>query len=238
MELKLGIIIVVSIITAIVLRKVLKKSKGFLKKAVAEAIEWADTLIWSGIVAFLVMYFLLQAFKIPSGSMRNTFLEGDHLFVNKFIYGTRIFYPSFSGGIKLKMKRILVLKEPKRGDIVVFSAPPQALEPYEREAGVKKDFVKRCIGIAGDKIEIRKKKLYVNDVLQKEPYVILTSMSDDIPQRDNFGPVSVPEGHYFMMGDNRDNSKDSRFWGTLDKKYVKGKPLLIYWPPKRVKLVK
>lgn len=238
MELKLGIIVAVSAITAIALRKILRQSKGFLKRAVAEAIEWADTLIWSGIAAFFIMYFLLQAFKIPSGSMRNTFLEGDHLFVNKFIYGTRIFYPDFSGGIKFKMKRVLVMKEPKRGDIVVFAAPPEALEPYEREAGVKKDFVKRCIGVAGDNIKIKRKKLYLNGILQKEPYVIISSPYDDAPQRDNFGPITVPEGHYFMMGDNRDNSKDSRFWGTLDKKYIKGKPLLIYWPPKRVKLIK
>ncbi|OGS43107.1 MAG: signal peptidase I [Elusimicrobia bacterium RIFOXYD2_FULL_34_15] len=217
-----------------------KKAKGFLKKAVIEAIEWADTLIWSGVFAFLIMYFFLQAFKIPSGSMRNTLLEGDHLFVNKFVYGTRIFYPIISDStIKIKMKRVLVIKKPKRGDIVVFAAPPQALEPQEREAGIKKDFVKRCIGIPGDTIEVKKKKLYINDVLQKESYVIISDIyNDNIMTRDKFGPLTVPEGSYFMMGDNRDNSKDSRYWGTLDEKYIKGKPLLIYWPPKRVRLVK
>jgi len=240
MELKLGIIVAVSIIVAIVLRKIGKKAKGFLKKAVIEAIEWADTLIWSGVFAFLIMYFFLQAFKIPSGSMRNTLLEGDHLFVNKFVYGTRIFYPIISDStIKIKMKRVLVIKKPKRGDIVVFAAPPQALEPQEREAGIKKDFVKRCIGIPGDTIEVKKKKLYINDVLQKESYVIISDIyNDNIMTRDKFGPLTVPEGSYFMMGDNRDNSKDSRYWGTLDEKYIKGKPLLIYWPPKRVRLVK
>ncbi|MDD5687882.1 MAG: signal peptidase I [Elusimicrobia bacterium] len=239
MEYRLGIVLVISIIDAIIFRKIRKKSKGFLKKAVEEAIEWADTLIWAGVFAFLIMYFFLQAFKIPSGSMRNTLLEGDHLFVNKFVYGTRLYYPDFSSGIKVNMKRVLVLKKPKRGDIVVFAAPPEALEPYEREAGIKKDFVKRCIGVAGDKIEVKKKKLYVNDVLQKEPYVIISDVyNDNIPQRDNFGPITVPTGNYFMMGDNRDNSKDSRFWGTLDEKYIKGKPLLIFWPPKRVKLIK
>lgn len=239
MEMKLGIIVGVSIICAVVFRKIGKKSKGFLKKALAEATEWADTLVWSGFFAFLIMYFFLQAFKIPSGSMRNTLLEGDQLFVNKFIYGTRLFYPSFRGGVKIKMKRVWVLKKPKRGDIVVFAAPPQALEPGEREAGVKKDFVKRCIGVAGDKIEIKRKKLYLNGVLQKEKYVVFSDVyNDNIRSRDVFGPITVPAGHYFMLGDNRDNSKDSRFWGTLEEKYVKGSPLLIYWPPKRVKLIK
>lgn len=239
MELKLGIIVAVSIICAIVFRKVRRKSKGFFKKTVNETIEWADTLIWAGVFAFFIMYFFLQAFKIPSGSMRNTFLEGDHLFVNKFIYGTRIFYPSFKDGFRIKMKRIWVIKKPKRGDIVVFAAPPEALEPQERAAGMKKDFVKRCIGIAGDKIEIKRKKLYLNDILQKEPYVGFSDIyNDNIPQRDNFGPITIQTQHYFMMGDNRDNSKDSRFWGPLDEKYIKGSPLLIYWPPKRVKLIK
>ena len=241
MELKLGIIIGVSIICAVVFRKIEKGSTrhGGLKKAIAEAKEWADTLIWSGFFAFIIMYFFLQAFKIPSGSMRNTLLEGDHLFVNKFVYGTRLYYPDITGGFKINMKRIWVIKKPKRGDIVVFAAPPEALEPFEREAGVKKDFVKRCIGIPGDKIEIRKKKLYLNGVLQNEPYVIYYDVyNNNIPQRDNFGPITVPPDHYLMLGDNRDNSKDSRFWGTLEAKYIKGSPLLIYWPPKRVRLVK
>ncbi|MFH1541039.1 MAG: signal peptidase I [Elusimicrobiota bacterium] len=241
MEMKLGIIVGVSIVCGFVFRKIGKESasRGWLKKAIAEAIEWADTLVWSGFFAFLIMYFFLQAFKIPSGSMRNTLLEGDQLFVNKFIYGTRLFYPSFSDGIKIKMKRIWAIKKPKRGDIIVFAAPPQALESYEREAGVKKDFVKRCVGIPGDKIEIKRKKLYLDDVLQKEPHVIFSDVyNDDIPQRDNFGPLVIASGQYFMLGDNRDNSKDSRFWGVLEEKYIKGSPLFIYWPPKRVKLIK
>ena len=222
MELKLGIIVGVSLVCSIVFRKIGKKSKGFLKNAIAEAKEWADTLVWSGFFAFLIMYFFLQAFKIPSGSMRNTLLEGDHLFVNKFIYGTRLFYPDFSDGFKFKMKRVLEIKKPKRGDIVVFTAPPEALEPAEREAGIKKDFVKRCIGIAGDKIQIKRQKLYLNGELQKEPYVIFSNdLYNNIPTRDNFGPITVPPGHYFMLGDNRNNSKDSRYWGMLDEKYIK-----------------
>ena len=161
--------------------------------------------------------------------MRNTLLEGDHLFVNKFIYGTRIFYPDISSGFKIKMKRFWVIKKPKRGDVVVFSAPPEALEPYEREAGVKKDFVKRCIGVDGDKIEIKRKQLYINDVLQKEPYVVFSDVyNDNISQRDNFGPITIPTGHYLMLGDNRDNSDDSRDWGFVPEENLIGKAFGVW----------
>lgn len=239
MEIKLGLIVLISIIEAVSLRKIRKNARGFFKKMIEETIEWSDTLIWSGIAAFFIMYFFVQAYKIPSGSMRNTFLEGDHLFVNKFIYGTRLIYPSFSDGPRLKMKRVLAFKKPKRGDIVVFRAPNVALEPYEVETGVKRDFVKRCIGLPGDKIEIVRKKLFINDEFQEESYVIISDVyNSNIPQRDNFGPYIVPDGSYFVMGDNRDNSKDSRFWGALPEKYVKGKPLFIYWPPKRIRVAK
>jgi len=239
MEIKLGLIVIISLVEAVVMRKLRKKAKGFLKNAVQETLEWSDTLIWSGIVAFFIMYFFIQAYKIPSGSMRNTFLEGDHLFVNKFVYGIRLFYPAWDDGLHIKMKRIFAVRKPKKGDIVVFRAPDAALEPYEREAGIKKDYVKRCIGLPGDKIEVVRKKLYVNDVLQQEPYVNITDVYyNNAPQRDNFGPYIVPDSSYFMMGDNRDNSKDSRFWGALNEKYIKGKPLFIYWPPKRVRIAK
>jgi len=239
MEIKLGLIVLISIIESAVMNKIGRSAKGFLKNAVRETLEWSNTLIWSGVVAFFIMYFFVQAYKIPSGSMRNTFLEGDHLFVNKFIYGVRLYYPAINDGIHIRMKRVLAVRKPKKGDIVVFRAPAAALEPYEREAGITKDFVKRCVGMPGDKIRIIRKKLYVNDVAQDEPYVTYSDVYyNDAPQRDNFGPYIVPADSYFMMGDNRDNSKDSRYWGALPEKYVKGKPLFIYWPPSRVKLVR
>jgi len=220
--------------------------------------EWLDTGWTAVLLASFIMYFVAQAFRIPSSSMRDTFMEGDHLFVNKFIYGIRV---PFTDG-----KRILSFKKPQRGDIVVFEAPPAALSEIEREKGIKKDFIKRCVAVGGDRVEIKDKVLYVNGVPQDEPYVRFADgktgiypsymrrfigsgdeyqrawergdfYDDHIGSRDNFGPVIVPAGHYFMLGDNRDRSHDSRFWGPLADKYVKGSSLLIYWPPRRIKFI-
>ncbi len=211
---------------------------------------------WSTLaVVAVIMYCFIQAFKIPTGSMRLTLLEGDHLFVNKFIFGIKIPFTE---------KRILKIKEIKRGDIIVFSCPPAALSEEERKKNIQKDFIKRCVGLPGDKIEIKDKVLYVNDVPQNEPYVNFED--DNIYQtirfyktqqeyqraweqgsftkinpfyiRDNFGPVIVPLGCYFVLGDNRDKSFDSRFWGPLEEKYIKGAPLIVYWPPKRIRIPK
>ncbi|MDR1194987.1 MAG: signal peptidase I [Endomicrobium sp.] len=217
--------------------------------------SWVDTA-WSAlIIASFLMFFFIQAFKIPSGSMRTTLLEGDHLFVNKFIYG---FHVPFSDG-----KRIFALKKISRGDIVVFKCPPEALTVSEREAGIKKDYIKRCVAVAGDVVEIKDKKLFVNGVPVDESYVSLADPSvfqsfnlfndeseyqqawengkfTTIPptfMRDNFGPVTVPGDSYMMVGDNRDYSFDSRFWGPLPDKYIKGKALLLYWPLKRIRLI-
>jgi signal peptidase I len=217
--------------------------------------SWVDTA-WSAlIIAAFLMFFFIQAFKIPTGSMRTTFLEGDHLFVNKFIYG---FHVPFSDG-----KRVFSLKRISRGDIVVFRCPPEALTVSEREAGIKKDYIKRCIAVAGDKVEVKDKKLFVNGIPVDEPYVSYADSSvfqsfnlfndekeyqqawetgkfTTIPPnfiRDNFGPVIVPQGTYMMLGDNRDYSFDSRFWGPLPDKYVKGKALLLYWPVKRIRVI-
>lgn len=216
-------------------------------------LDWVET-IWSAVLlASVIMYFVIQAFKIPSGSMRMTLLEGDHLFVNKFIYGFRI---PFSGG-----KKILPLRKVHRKDIIIFDCPPQALSPQEREKGVKKDFIKRAIGLPGDVIEIKNKKVFVNGVELDEPYVnfeidyvqpkieIFNSQEEyqkswelgrfvNLPVRDYFGPVKVPEKHYFVLGDNRDRSFDSRFWGPLHEKYLKGQALIIYWPITRVRIIK
>ncbi len=221
-----------------------------------EIYEWVETG-WSAILlAAFLMYFFIQAFKIPSGSMRNTLLEGDHLFVNKFVYG---FHMPFADG-----KRYWPLKTVKRGDIIVFQCPPEALTLAEREEHVDKDFIKRCIGIGGDVIEVKNKVVFVNGQSQKENYTsfadpsvypapkmfptseqyqraweagTFANLSSDAV-RDNFGPVLVPAGHYFCMGDNRDRSFDSRFWGPLPDKLLKGRALFLYWPITRVRLVK
>lgn len=219
--------------------------------------EWLDTG-WSAVwLAAIIMYFFVQAFRIPSASMRDTFLEGDHLFVNKFIYGFRV--PLSDG------KRVLALRKVERGDIVVFVAPSAALDVSERRRNVSKDFIKRCVAVGGDWVEIKNKKLYVNGIAPDEPYARFADGSpspysaayarrlhpsgeeyqrkwergefrDERPIRDDFGPVMVPPGHYFCMGDNRDRSSDSRFWGPLADKYLKGRALLIYWPFSRAGL--
>ncbi|MDR3196026.1 MAG: signal peptidase I [Endomicrobium sp.] len=226
------------------------------KKLFKNVYSWADTIWTALIIASFIMFFFIQAFKIPSGSMRNTLLEGDHLFVNKCFYGFRIPF-------KYVGKRYGALKNVERGDIIVFQCPPEALTIDEREHGVKKDFIKRCIAVAGDKVEIINKKLYLNGIFIKEVYAIhgddsiiqsfeLFESDKDyqkawengsftsIPPafvRDNFGPVVVPEGCYMMMGDNRDFSFDSRFWGPLSDEYVKGKAMLLYWPITRWKFI-
>lgn len=233
-----------------------KIQKPGLQKIYKEICEWVETG-WSAVIlAAFLMYFFIQAFKIPSGSMRMTLLEGDHLFVNKFIYG---FHIPLSNG-----KRIWSIRHVQRGDIIVFECPLSALSLTEREEKIKKDFIKRCIALGGDLVEIKDKKLFVNGKLVAGTY---TSFVDDmvyppakifptseqyqrtweagkftsLPSniiKDNFGPVIVPPGHYFVLGDNRDCSFDSRFWGPLPEKYLKGRALFLYWPPNRMRLIK
>lgn len=232
---------------------IFRKNLQRMEKIFKTDYDWVETG-WSALLlAGLIMYWVIQAFEIPSGSMRQTFLEGDHLFVNKFIYGLRV---PFTDG-----KRILPLRKVRRGDIVIFEAPPKAYSAREREKKIKKDFVKRCIGVGGDVVEIRQKQVYLNGQLLSEPYVQFVDdfvypkanffrNNQDFQKaweegsfaevgfgsvRDNFGPVVVPPGCYLVLGDNRDRSFDSRFWGPLPDKYVKGKPLVIYWPIKRIR---
>ena len=257
MELKLFIAGLIFLILAIVMQVVKKKFiKGKPNKVFEDVYSWVDTLWTALIIASIIMYFLLQAFKIPTGSMRMTLLEKDHLFALKCVYGLRV---PFTDG-----KRILSVKQVKKGDVVIFQCPPSALSAAERADGVKKDYIKRCVALAGDKVEIKNKMLYVNDVLVEEEYVSHSDVNSypkiDIANsqeeyqsawekgefallpvsmiRDNFGPVVVPEGHYMVLGDNRDYSFDARFWGPLPDKYLKGKALIVYWPLNRIKLIK
>ncbi|MBU4186169.1 MAG: signal peptidase I, partial [Proteobacteria bacterium] len=150
---------------------------------------------------------------IPSGSMKHTLQIGDHILVNKFVYGVKL--PYFG-------TTIIPYKKPQRGDIVVFK--------FQQEP--KKDFIKRTIGIPGDVIEILNKEVYVNKKRFEQDYAIYTDphiIPKVMQHRDNFGPVTVPEDSLFVMGDNRDHSYDSRFWGFVDLKNVKGKAFIIYW---------
>ena len=175
--------------------------------------ENIEAILVAILLALFIRTFVVQAFKIPSGSMKNTLLIGDHILVNKFIYGVKLPY---------LQKVIVPIGKPKRGDIVVFKFP---VEP-------EKDFIKRVVGIAGDTIEGRDKKIYVNGQPIDETYTIKTDSNvypAGLQARDNFGPVTVPEESLFVMGDNRDQSFDSRFWGFVDLKVVSGKAFMIYW---------
>ena len=173
--------------------------------------EYAEALTVAVLLALVIRTFVVQAFKIPSSSMEPTLQIGDHILVNKFIYGVRI---PFVGG------RLLPFTSPHRGDVVVFIYPEDT----------SKDFIKRVVAVAGDTVEIREKKVYVNGEPIEDPHAFYadgTKTRRD--KRDNMPPVTVPEGKLFVMGDNRDRSYDSRFWGFVDVGEVKGKAFIIYF---------
>jgi len=184
-----------------------------IKKKKSVVREYAEAIAIAILLALFIRTFVVQAFKIPSGSMLPTLLIGDHLLVNKFIYGIRV---PFSG------KVLVPLKDPKSGDIIVFKFP--------KDRSI--DYIKRVVGIPGDKIEVKNKKVYRNGKLAEDPFAHFTSttiLPGSVSPKDNFGPITVPEGKYFVMGDNRDNSSDSRFWGFVETNDVLGKAMIIYW---------
>lgn len=192
--------------------KIEPENKSVLKSIFSR--ENVEAVVIAFILAFFIRTFVIQAFKIPSGSMLQTIQLGDHILVNKFIYGIKIPFTD---------KTLIPIKDPQKGDIIVFTPPH---EP-------DKDYIKRVVGVAGDVIEIKNKKLYVNGEYVTGPYEIHID-PNVIPKgknnpRDNFGPETVPEGCLFMMGDNRDSSLDSRFWGFARLEKVKGKAMFIYW---------
>jgi signal peptidase I len=182
------------------------------KKSTAR--EYFESIVIAVILALFVRTWAVQAFKIPTGSMENNLLIGDHLLVNKFVFG-----PASGERVLLPMRDI------RRQDIVVFKYPD---EP-------ERDFIKRVIGLPGETVELRNKKVYINGQPLDEPYVHFlepASHSQEITSfdvRERYGPVRVPDGQYFVMGDNRDNSQDSRYWGFLPRSYIKGRALMIYW---------
>ncbi len=175
--------------------------------------EYIEVMIIAILIAVVIRTFIVQAYKIPSRSMAPTLLVGDHLLVNKFIYGVKI---------PIIRKMLIPFTNPQRGDIIVF------IYPQDRS----KDFIKRVIGVAGDKIEIRNKDIFINDQPYKDTfgvYVDPVIYPNMVQPRDNFGPAVVPKGSLFVMGDNRDESADSRFWGFVNLRDVEGKALIIYW---------
>ncbi len=184
-----------------------------------EARETVRSLIWAVVLFLIIRSFAFQAFRIPSPSMEDTLLVHDFLFISKLTYGPNIPYTEI---------RLPGFRDAKPGDVIVFENPKNR----------KLDYIKRCVAIAGQTVEYKDKVLYVDDVRQEEPYVKHIqpdirprSMRDGclFGSRDNFGPITVPEGNLFMMGDNRDNSSDSRFWGFLPMERVHGKAEIIYF---------
>jgi signal peptidase I len=177
--------------------------------------EYFESIVVAVVLALFIRTFVVQAFKIPTGSMEPNLLVGDHLLVNKFVFAP----------VATDVERMLLpMREIRRGDIVVFKFPE---EP-------ERDFIKRVIGLPGDTLEMKNRQLFVNGNRLEESYAhYLFPQGDDQSEsfdvRSRYGPVTVPQGHYFMMGDNRDNSQDSRYWGFLPAHYVKGRALTIYW---------
>jgi signal peptidase I len=187
------------------------------KKSVAR--EYFESIVIAVILALFIRTFVVQAFKIPTGSMERNLLIGDHLLVNKFVFG-----PAETRAEHL----LLPTKDVRRGDVIVFKYPE----------GPERDFIKRIIGLPGETVQVRAKKVLINGQPIDEPYVRYEQPPAALPERDEvtsfdvreeYGPVTVPAGSYFVMGDNRDNSEDSRYWGFLPREYIKGKALVVYW---------
>ena len=175
--------------------------------------EYVEAALWALVLTLFLRAFVIQAFRIPSASMQDTLLIGDFLFVNKFEYGAKIPFTNV---------RLPGLHDPRPGEVIVFQFPQDP----------SKDFIKRCVATGGQTIEIQDKAVSVDGETAREPYAIHTDPTvrpAGYDFRDNFGPFTVPEDELFMMGDNRDNSNDSRYWGPLKMDLVKGRAMFLYW---------
>lgn len=170
--------------------------------------EYAEAAAIAILLALFIRAFVVQAFKIPSGSMEPTLLVGDHILVNKFLYGIKLPYLQTT---------VIPISTPERGDIIVFIYPEDK----------SKDFIKRVIGIPGDRIQMQDRQVLVNGQPFDDKYGYYDERAGN-PNR-SFGPVVVPKDHYFVMGDNRDHSMDSRFWGFVPSEAIKGRAFIIYW---------
>ncbi len=189
-----------------------RKKKGVIR-------DWVESIIVALIFAMIIRTFIIQAFKIPTGSMRTTLLEGDLILVNKFIYGVKIPFVDL---------RLPAVRQPVRGDVIVF------IYPEDR----KKDFIKRLIGLPGETVEIRNGTVYING----------KALTDSVFGKMfyyNYGDfqaqeykVTVPNDNFFVLGDNSASSKDSRYWGFVPRKNLLGKAIVIYWPPQRIRIIK
>jgi len=192
-----------------------------MKKAIAKSQvrEWTESIIIAIILALVIRTFVVQAFKIPSGSMIPTFKIGDRIFVNKFLYGAKIPFTDFN---------LPAVRQPKRGDIIVFISPEAP----------KKDFVKRLIASEGEKVEIKDGKIFVNGKEVDEPSIKPYYYYNVGDYGAEGKVIEVPKDSYFALGDNSASSRDSRYWGFVPKKNLLGKVVLIYWPLHRMKVIK
>lgn len=183
--------------------------------------EWAESIVIALILALFIRQFIVQAFKIPTGSMRMTLIEGDRILVNKFIYGAKFPFTDF---------RLPSLRKLKRGDVIVFMYPEDP----------KKDFIKRLVALPGETIEIRNGNIYIDGKLSADPLIYNRYYYNRLDSE--FGKegqkIKVPEGLYYVLGDNSSSSRDSRYWGFVPEKNILGKAILIYWPLQRVRLIK
>ena len=216
-----------------------QKAKLERAKRIGPVREWIELIITVLVMVFFIRLAVVEAFRIPTGSMENTLLVGDFLLVNKFVYGIRspdwIGIPFTTVGKFIPNFRLPSIKDVKPGDVVVFRYP---IDP-------NLSYIKRCVAIAGQTVEIHEKQLYVDGVLQDLPphskfasdliypkdFIedAITPRTMEMRNRDNYGPVKVPEGHVFCLGDNRDNSADSRYWGFLNQDLIIGEALIIYF---------
>ena len=176
--------------------------------------EYAEAIFIAVLLALLIRQFAVQAFTIPSGSMMDTLLVGDYILVNKFLYGAEIPFTD---------RHLPGLRAPARGDIIVFKYPKDE----------SRDFIKRIIAVGGETVQVRDNRVWVNGVLQDEPYVrggpYPANLSANCGYLYACEPLRVPQGSYFVMGDNRDNSQDSRYWGLVERAKIRGQAFLIYW---------
>lgn len=180
--------------------------------------EWIESMVVAFLLAMVIRAFVIQAFKIPTGSMRTTLLEGDLILVNKFIYGATVPFTNY---------KLPAVRKPARGDVIVFIYPQDP----------KKDFIKRLAGLPGEQVEIREGTLYIND----KPVLDRVFSQRYYYNRGDFGQenkkIIVPADNYFVLGDNSASSQDSRYWGFVPQTNILGKAIVIYWPPQRIRIV-
>ena len=181
--------------------------------------EWVESIIIAVILAMFIRTFIVQPFKIPTGSMIPTLQVGDRILVSKFIYGAKV---PFTG------LRLPKLRDPERGDVIVFIFPNDK----------KKDYIKRLIGLGKDELEIRQGNIYIDGEILDDPQIISRYYYNRGEFAEENEAINVPDDSYFVLGDNSASSSDSRVWGFVPEENVLGKAFLIFWPPKRIRLIK